>query len=85
MSTALQPDLARRMREYAKREGIAIGRLIEQALAEYLSIREQDASIGPLARTIRRPGRPSKADAARRTLELAQLRKGTGRPIKVDR
>ncbi len=85
ISTILERGLLEGGRMYASRMDVALCSVIEEALREYLSAREHDASIGLLAREPRRAGRPSRLDTIRREERQAALLKRTGRPLQTRR
>jgi hypothetical protein len=83
LSTALDVSISERARDYARSRGIALARLLEQALLEYLDARAANDSVGPLARTYRRSGRPSHAEQIEEHKRTELLRKKSGRPLSM--
>lgn len=83
LSTALQTDLLWEARAYARENGIALARVCNEALREYLARREADPSLGFLAWTRRGRGAPSRMEIARRKAEAENARKRQGRPLAV--
>ena len=81
LSTAIDAEVAERMRDYAIRAGIALARLIEEAVREHLSVRAHDSRLGHLARIPRASRRPSKREAieARYRTELLKPRRWSPR------
>lgn len=85
VSTVIERELVERARRYAERLRLALYRVIEEALREYLTPRELDPSLTPLARSPRRAGRPSKLEQIRDEERLRALLKRTGRPLRAHR
>ncbi len=85
VSTALDETVIERARRYCLLNGLTLGRVVDEALQEYLSPRELDPSTSPLARYRRQAGRPSRAKFAEEEGRRQGLLKRTGRPVKQHR
>lgn len=85
ISSVVQIEIIDGARTYATRVGVTLRAVLEEALREYLSARESGGVASPLARQLRRAGRPALIDKIRQEQRLAAITKRTGRPIEVRR
>ena len=81
VTTVVRASVAEHVRLLALEQGAALSRLIEQALIEYVDARPLHSDADLLAKTARRPGRPSILDVEARNAKIDALRKRTGRPL----